>query len=134
VIFSLPVSHFTLKKKKKGNRWKFVDTYKLKVPHPFTVTELMSLHLSKDLFKVFKGTVFFESLESMFEKVLATLPPESVAYLERIQSTFHMGIRPYKDYERFRKIIEHVNQAATERLSVEVIYKALANVDPTLSR
>jgi len=121
-------------KEEKGNRWKFVDTYKLKLSYPFTVTELMSLHLSKDLFKVFKGTVFFESLESMFEKVLATLPPESVAYLERIQSTFHMGIRPYKDYERFRKIIEHVNQAATERLSVEVIYKALANVDPTLSR
>ena len=29
----------------------------------------MSLHLSKDLFKVFKGTVFSESIETLFEKV-----------------------------------------------------------------
>lgn len=52
-----------------------------------------------------KGTVFFESLESLFDKVRSTLPPQTLAYLDRIQSTFHMGIKPYKDYAKFRKII-----------------------------
>ena len=109
----------------KGNRWKFVDTYKFKVPHPFTFTELMSLHLSKNLFRVFQDTVFSESLESLFEKVRSTLPSQMLAYLDQIQSTFHMGIKPYKEYKRFRKIINKVNQAAMECRRIEMIYKPL---------
>ena len=112
-------------KSEKGNRWKFVDTYKLKVPQPFTFTELMSLHLSKDLFKVFKGTVFFESLETLFEKVQATLPPQTLDYLNRIQSIFRISIKPYKNYKQFRDIIDQVNQAATDCRRIEVIYQSL---------
>ncbi|MBW2644374.1 MAG: transcriptional regulator [Deltaproteobacteria bacterium] len=112
-------------KGEKGNRWKFVEKYKFKVPQPFTFTELMSLHLSRDLFKMFKGTVFFESLESLFDKVRSTLPPQTLAYLDRIQSTFHMGIKPYKDYARFREIINTVNQAALECRSIEMLYLPL---------
>ena len=55
-------------KSEKGNRWKFIDTIPLQSSSAFTFTELMSLHLSKDLFQVFKGTVFYESIETLFEK------------------------------------------------------------------
>jgi len=58
--------------------WKFIDTYQSNLPFPFTYTELMSLHISRDLFKIFKGTVFFESLESLFDKVIASLSPETI--------------------------------------------------------
>jgi len=118
-------------KSEKGNRWKFVDTYQFKVPQPFTFTELMSLHLSKDLFKVFKGTVFTESIETLFEKVQATLPPQTQAYLDRIQSTFHMGIKQYKDYRKFSKIIKKVNQAATECRRIEMLYLPLRSKKET---
>jgi len=109
----------------KGNRWKFVDTYKFDVPQPFTFTELMALHLSRDLFQVFKGTVFFESAESLFKKIQATLPPQALAYLDQIQSKFHISIKPYKDYEKFRKIIEQINQATEDCQSIEMFYKPL---------
>jgi predicted DNA-binding transcriptional regulator YafY len=112
-------------KGEKGNLWKFVDTYEFKAPLPFTFTELMALHLSRDLFKVFKGTVFFESVESLFKKVQATLPPQALAYLDQLQSKFHMSIKPYKDYEKFRKIIEQVNQATENCQRIEVFYKPL---------
>ena len=115
----------------KGNRWKFVDTYKFKVPQPFTFTELMALHLSRDLFQVFKGTVFFESAESLFKKIQATLPPQALAYLDQIQSKFHISIKPYKDYEKFRKIIEQVNQATENCQSIEVFYKPLRSKKDT---
>jgi len=123
----LQLSGFPLfpEKSEKGNRWKFVDTYKFKVPQPFTFTELMALHLSKDLFHVFKGTVFFESLETLFNKVVTTLPPPMLDYLNKIQSTFHTTIRPYKDYKKFNNVIKKVNQAAMERRSIEIIYKPL---------
>jgi predicted DNA-binding transcriptional regulator YafY len=105
--------------------WKFVESYRFNLPFPFTYTELMSLHMSRDLFKIFKGTVFFESLESFFDKVIANLSPETVSYLEKIQSTFHMGIRPYKDYQRYREMIAQVNQAAMENCCIEIAYQAL---------
>ena len=89
-----------IEKGEKGNRWKFVDTYNFKVPQPITFTELMALHLSRDLFQVFKGTVFFESAESLFKKVQATLPPQALAYLDQIQSKFHISIKPYRRVSR----------------------------------
>ncbi|MBW1838022.1 MAG: transcriptional regulator [Deltaproteobacteria bacterium] len=119
-------------KRKNSNLWKFVDTYRFKVPPPFTFTELMSLHLGRDLFRVLKGTVFAESLESIFKKVRSTLPPPTLEYLDRIQSTFHMGIKPYKDYKRFREIINRVNQAAMECRCIEMIYKPLRRKKETL--
>jgi predicted DNA-binding transcriptional regulator YafY len=108
-----------------GQRWKFVDTYQSNLPFPFTYTELMALHMSHDLFKIFRGTVFFESLESFFDKVLANLSPETTAYLEKIQSTFHMGIRPYKDYQRYRELITQINQAAMDSCCIEIAYQSL---------
>ncbi|RLB96904.1 MAG: hypothetical protein DRH90_24160 [Deltaproteobacteria bacterium] len=39
----------------------------------------MSLHLSRDLFKVFNGTVFSEALESLFDKILALLSSGTLA-------------------------------------------------------
>ena len=85
----------------------------------------MSLHLSRDLFHVFKGTVFSEALESLFDKILALLSPDTLAYLEKIQSIFHMGIRPYKNYARYRELIAQVNQAAMDQRCIEIAYQSL---------
>lgn len=42
----------------KANRWAFVDTFKFKIPPPFTLTELMSLHFYRDLVRVLKEKPF----------------------------------------------------------------------------
>lgn len=80
---------------------------------------------------MFKGTVFSESIETLFEKVQAALPPQTQAYLDRIQSTFHMGIKQYKDYRKFSNIIKKVNQAATECRRIEMIYLPLRSKKQT---
>ena len=108
-----------------GRQWKFVDSYQFNVPQPFTITELMSLHLSKDLLKVLKGTVFYESLESVLDKSRAHLPAPTLTYLDRIESTFHMGMKPNKDYSRFQDIIKKVSRAAVERRCIEILYLPL---------
>lgn len=117
-----------------GQRWKFVESYQFKVPQPFTFTELLSLHLSRDLFKVFTGTVFYDSLASLFEKIRATLPPQALAYLDRMQSIFHMSLRPYKDYEKYRELICQVNQAAAECRCIEIAYQPLRDKAETVRR
>ncbi|MFH2130198.1 MAG: WYL domain-containing transcriptional regulator [bacterium] len=114
------------------NRWAFVDTYKFQVPQPFTLTELMSLHLYGDLVRVFKGTAFYDSLESLFKKVRSTLPPRTLEYLGRIESAFSVGIKPYKDYARFREIMNQVNQAITEGRRLEMAYHPLRRDKETL--
>ncbi|MEA3232024.1 MAG: transcriptional regulator, partial [Thermodesulfobacteriota bacterium] len=117
-----------------GRRWKLIDTYRFDLPQPFTFTELMSLHMSRDLFKVFKGTAFYESMQSLFEKVRATLPPQTLTYLDKVQSAFHMGIKPYNDYARFRGIIDQVNQAVVECRRVEMAYRSLNARSETLRK
>ena len=117
-----------------GQRWKFIESYKAALPVPFTYSELMSLHLSRDLFHVFKGTVFSEALDSLFDKILAMLSPETLAYLDKIQSVFHMGIRPYKDYARFRELIAQVNQAAMDQRCIEIAYQSLKEDSATLRK
>ena len=109
----------------RSNRWFVVDTYRFKVPPPFTLTELMSLHLYGDLAKVFRGTPFYDDLESLFKKVQATLPPQAVAYLDRIQSVFSVGIKPYREYGQIREILNQVNRAAVERRRIEMSYHSL---------
>jgi predicted DNA-binding transcriptional regulator YafY len=115
-------------------RWAFVDTYRFRVPTPFTLTELMALHLYGDLFRVFKGTPFYDDLESLFKKVKSTLPPRAIAYMERIQSVFSVGIKPYREYGQIRAILNQVNRAALDRRRMEMSYHSLKREQPVARR
>jgi predicted DNA-binding transcriptional regulator YafY len=118
----------------KTNRWAFIDTYKFKIPAPFTLSELMSLYFYKDLVRVFKGTPFHDSIDSVFKKIQCSLPPQAIAYLDQMQSIFHVGIKPYKAYGQFRNILNRVNQAAVERRRVEIAYHSLQRKEKTIRK
>ena len=60
------------------NLWSLLDTMKHQLPIPFNLMELMALYFSRDMLKVFKDTVFYDSLESLFHKIKTTLPGESL--------------------------------------------------------
>ena len=104
------------------NLWSVLDTLKHHIPIPFSLPELMALYFGSDILKVFKGTFFHDSLESLFQKIKTTLPAESLRYLSSVQKTLHVELRPYKEYGKFKEIINRVNQAALERESIEMVY------------
>jgi predicted DNA-binding transcriptional regulator YafY len=106
--------------------WSVVDEYKHTLPVPFTLPELMALYFSRDLISVFKGTVFYDSLEALFQKIKTTLPPESLAYMDRVEQTLHIGFKPHKDFKRFREIIEQINDAAVNHRTIDMIYKTMS--------
>jgi predicted DNA-binding transcriptional regulator YafY len=108
------------------NLWSLLDTLKHHIPIPFSLTELMALYFSTDMLKAFKGTAFHDSLESLSQKIKATLPPESMKYIKSVEQTLHVGIKPYKDYARFREIINRMNEAALEKKSVEIVYYTMS--------
>ncbi len=104
------------------NLWSLLDTLKHQIPIPFSLTELMALYFSRDILRIFEGTVFHDSLESLFQKIRTTLPLESDNYLKNVEQILHVGLKPYKEYGKFKEIINRVNEADIKKKSVEIIY------------
>ena len=104
--------------------WKLLDGHKSGLDIPFTLTELMSLHMSRDILRIFEGTVFQESIETLFGKVKASLSPETVRFLEQIAGTLKVGFSPHKDYKSFKDLIARASDAASQRKRVEISYRA----------
>ncbi|MEW5910162.1 MAG: WYL domain-containing protein, partial [Thermodesulfobacteriota bacterium] len=121
-------------KTESGRRWMFTENFRFSVPTPFTFTELMMLHMSRDLFSVFGQTLFAEAILSLIEKVRSTLTPAALSYLEQVESAFRITSRPYKDYRRYRQIIEQISQAALERKRVQVLYHPLRKKRETVRK
>jgi len=108
------------------NLWSLLDTVKHEIPIPFNLTELMALYFSRDMLKVFKDTVFYDSLESLFQKIKTTIPPESKKYLKNVEQTLHVGLKPYKEYSKFKEIINRVNEATQKKKSIEIVYYTMS--------
>jgi predicted DNA-binding transcriptional regulator YafY len=121
-------------KEGKTTRWRLIDDYEFKIPEPFTLTELLCLHLGGDLFNVFKGTVFQESQQSIVEKIRNMLPPETLAYLDRIRAAYHIGGGPCKDYSCFSEVIGQINRSVADRKIVEFGYWSLKNDERTIRK
>jgi predicted DNA-binding transcriptional regulator YafY len=116
------------------NLWSLLDTVKHQMPVPFSLTELMALYFSRDMLKVFRDTVFYDALESLFKKVKTTLPPGSTKYLDQVEQTLHVGIKPYKDYGRFKEILNLAQDAAVNRKTVEMVYHTMSRKKETRRR
>jgi predicted DNA-binding transcriptional regulator YafY len=116
------------------NLWSLLDTVKHQMPVPFTLTELMALYFGRDMLKVFKDTAFYESLESLLQKVKTTLPPESIQYLKNVEQTLQLSIKPYKDYGRFKEILNRVTEAALNRKTIEIVYYTMSRKKETRRR
>jgi len=116
------------------NLWSLLDTVKHQIPIPFSLTELMALYFGADMLKVFKDTVFYDSLESLSRKIKATLPPESMKYLKNVEQTLHIGLKPYKEYGKFKEIINRAQSAAINKKSIEIVYYTMSRKKDTRRR
>lgn len=112
--------------------WKFVEGYRRSFPIPMNVTELVALHVSRDLLKVFDGTIFHESIESLFHKIEAALPPTALDYLSKISSHLKAGLQPIKNYRAVKQFISQASQAAGSNRRIEIHYAAISTGQETL--
>jgi predicted DNA-binding transcriptional regulator YafY len=113
------------------NLWTLLDKAKHQIPIPFSLTELMALYFSRDMLKILKNTVFYESLESLFQKIKSMLPLEYIRYLEQIENSIQAGAKPYKPYGKFRGIIDRVNAATMNKRYIEMVYYTLSRKTET---
>ena len=112
-------------RKNQKNYWSLMASAKHQIPIPFNITELMALYFSNDMLKILKNTVFHDSLESLFKKIKATLPPEYMTYLRHVESSLKVDLKPTKDYSRFRDIIDQINEVILNRQHVRITYYAM---------
>jgi predicted DNA-binding transcriptional regulator YafY len=106
--------------------WTVLETARQAVPLPVNLTELMALYFSRGLMGMLKGTVFYDSLESLFGKIKKVLPPDALAYLAQIESSLEVGSGPYKRFENIRDLVEKVSQAAHRKKIVDMVYYTMS--------
>ena len=114
--------------------WSFLDTVKHQMPIPFSLPELMALYFARDLTRIFSGTVFYDSLESLFQKVKTTLPDEAKTYLKNLEKTIQASPRPYKQFSKFKEIVHQVNEALVNRELVDIRYFTMSRNEMTKRR
>ncbi len=106
--------------------WSLVDTVKHHFPIPLSMTELLALFFSRALLKTLKNTIYYDSLESFFQKIKATLPSEYVEHLDRIEGNFHVGSKPNKAYHSLQAIIDSINTAIVDRKTIKIRYYSMS--------
>jgi predicted DNA-binding transcriptional regulator YafY len=111
----------------KHSYWKLLDTFKKDFPIPLTITELMALHMSRGLLGVFEGTIFHDSIESLFTKVKAFLSPETLRYVENISGSLKVNFGPPKELALHKEMIRGASEATAKRRRVEIFYRAVSS-------
>ena len=113
------------------NRWSLLDTAKHNIPIPFSLPELMALYFSRGMMKVLKDTIFYDSLESLFDKIKTTLPTEYLEYLGQIENSLEVSAKPYKKYSRILETIEKISEAAINKKQIEIAYYTMSRKSQT---
>jgi predicted DNA-binding transcriptional regulator YafY len=133
---ALQIAGFPIYTEREGgkSRWSLLDTVKKGLPLPMNLTELMALYFSRDMVKVLKGTVFYDALESLFQKIKTTLPPAYIAYLQTIEESLHVRLQPYKPYAEFKEILNRVNDAVVNRRLIDIVYYTMSRKAQTRRR
>jgi len=113
------------------NLWCLLDSAKKPMPMTFKLPELMALYFGRDALKILKGTVFYDSLEDLFQKIKATIPPESIKFLKNVEQSLKVGPKPYKPYSHLKKHIELINDAVINKRVIEILYYTISRKKET---
>ncbi len=104
------------------SRWMILNAHRQNVPLAFSISELMALYFGKDMLRTYRGTVFYDAIESLLSKIKATLPPPYTDYLDRIRNRLDAGPAPRKNYTRFGPTITELNRAIIEEKKIDLTY------------
>ena len=103
------------------NLWSLLDTVKHQIPVPFSLTELMALYFSGTCSR-FSRIPPFMILWRPFSRRLKQ-PFSGIYQISgNVENTLHVGVKPYKEYGKFKGILNQVNDAAVNRKSIEIVY------------
>ena len=105
--------------------WKIDPDYRNRLSVPFSLSELLSLYLAQDSIRPLDGTVLYDSLQSLFEKVWTILPKPLFRQMVDLRGSFFSGIPAQKNYGVYRDFIKVIQEAVERRSTLQILYHPL---------
>ncbi|PLX87879.1 MAG: transcriptional regulator [Desulfuromonas sp.] len=103
--------------------YRFITGFKQAPPITFSLEELMTLHLCRGQLSFLAGTPFQDDLDAIFSRIHSSLPPRSVAHLERIAETGAPKFQGGHDYSKKRDLLSALRRALLFQNRVDLTYK-----------
>jgi predicted DNA-binding transcriptional regulator YafY len=91
--------------------YSFVSGFSKLPPITFSLEELMTLYLCRGQLAFLHGTPFQDDLEAIFARIRSSMPPRSVAHLERIAEASSPRFLGFKDYSQKHQLLQDLRQA-----------------------
>ncbi|MEE4253416.1 MAG: WYL domain-containing protein [Desulfuromusa sp.] len=91
--------------------YSFVSGFSKIPPITFSLEELMTLYLCRGQLAFLHGTPFQDDLEEIFARIRSSMPPRSVAHLERIAEASSPRFLGFKDYSQKYQLLQDLRQA-----------------------
>jgi predicted DNA-binding transcriptional regulator YafY len=91
--------------------YRFLTGFKKIPPITFSLDELMTLYLCRGQLAALAGTPFQNDLDAIFGRIRSSLPPRSIAHLERIAEAAAPRFQGVRDYRGKRQILDQLREA-----------------------
>jgi proteasome accessory factor B len=102
--------------------YRFLTGFRKVPPITFSLEELMTLYLCRGQLGFLKGTPFQDDLDAIFGRIRSSLPPRSVAHLERIAETAAPKFQGERDYASMKRRLEQLRRALLYQYRVDLTY------------
>lgn len=91
--------------------YRFLTGFSKIPPITFSLPELMTLYLCRGQLGLLEGTPFLDDLDAVLGRIRASLPPRSVAHLERLAQAVTPRFQGRRDYDDKRDVLEALRRA-----------------------
>lgn len=88
--------------------WKLVESFRKHFPLPLTEAELMALCLSRDILGFFEGTIFYDGIETLFQKVKSSQLPANRTRLDKFSGTLRHQVVPNTEISKIQAIVKDI--------------------------
>ncbi len=102
--------------------YRFITGLKKLPPITFSLQELMTLYLCRGQLGFLQGTPFQEDLDAIFGRIRSSLPPRSVAHLERIAEAVAPRFQGVHDYRQQHDILAALREALLFQYRIRLHY------------
>ena len=102
--------------------YSFMTGFKKLPPITFSLEELMTLSLCRGQLGFLQGTPFQDDLDAIFGRIHSSLPPRSVAHLERIAETASPKFQGQRDYAVKKELLKELRRALLYQYRIDLSY------------
>lgn len=99
-------------------------------PLTFNVSEILGLYVSRTLTEPLAGTVVWDSTQSAFRKIKATLGEPALEYLDKLAGLIHRTSFRDSDYGEKSQLIDDLMVAIEDRRITFITYRSARSTEP----